>query len=1094
MPHEPRPVTVAETRALGPGWIREHSDGELVVSTHGIVAPGKITLDMGTIEPDRHRVSMDLMVRDGGEIAVSLTGASLNVLVDPDDPEVAHITLLSGEEIRLDFRTRPDASEWSRDPDEAKRIRREFEESPGWTERWIRLGYDLRGDCIQFRFQGRFVGEPEIEPTGGNPRISLPVGALIRNISVTPLDELDGGYHPLEISPYFNSSIAGNAQLPRGLVEIRETPFLLENREGEHDGVNLGRMGYRGRYPYIFEDSLCMDGKRTLLRVPKGYYDRLHLLCTVTPGESGVPLASARMIKTGLGHAVTADFGPIRADGKIHHVQVELSPGAFQEFLEDEEHFLEIDLTRRVGLDDQLFPHPAGPPSSIVVHGATLEEAPASMVVRWEGGVPLFERPSVPRVGVVLKNRRSRDLDISLRMTVTGPYGDISVREEAMSLKSRKNLVLSRELPQDVMGKFDLEIRIESEGGRSMVHRTSFALLPPDTRRATAESPFGMWCFFEGHRGLPPGRPAPILKMAGARWTLPNSLLLGDEEQKRKRLQAVREHLIDLDCGHVCCLGNSCCEDPGNPEEMVGKMKEFPPIRSWMVFWETYLSTRHQRAFPNELLGRPVEPLTDRERGHLNNCWKTGTEYGSLVRDEFPDVKLVFGNGYPSFIGSMMARGYPREYLDAFGLDFDLFTSVPERQPGALFAPFSNIFILRSLQRFYGYEEYPIYLTEAIYAPVGEGWLTEREQADHYVRSHLLAMASGVVFFGMCTSPYDPGDEYFYSHYGPIGLLRRPPGLEPRESFCAYSTMTRVLDSARFDGVVATGSSTLYALRFVRNTGEIVHALWTVRGSRMAVLRGDMAGVTITDMFGNRRDLDAVDGAVKIEVVTSPIYLEGASGIDGIEPVENKTCFEGKAIRIADFEHASDWVESPGTREELEALRPDVPYFVGGIETRVVSPREGISSLLEVGPAKPPRNHPHEIPYLLVRYLGGDGKIPADSLYMGARVFGNSSWGRVLFLLEDFNGNSWLSVRGDTSIDFDGWNIVQVRLPHGPDANSVVRTGFESWVSGTDLDPVYPMQLVGLVLEVRSHVIYVDQLRPVGEGKYLIEEIFVKKD
>jgi hypothetical protein len=33
-----------------------------------------------------------------------------------------------------------------------------------------------------------------------------------------------------------------------------------------------------------------------------------------------------------------------------------------------------------------------------------------------------------------------------------------------------------------------------------------------------------------------------------------------------------------------------------------------------------------------------------------------------------------------------------------------------------------------------------------------------------------------------------------------------------------------------------------------------------------------------------------------------------------------------------------------------------------------------------------------------------------------------------------------------------------------------------------------------MVLEVRSHVIYVDQLRPVDEGKYLIEEIFLERD
>ncbi|MBU7004655.1 MAG: hypothetical protein HXS50_03755, partial [Theionarchaea archaeon] len=913
-----------------------------------------------------------------------------------------------GGEKHLEFKTRPDVSRWSHDSDELERFKREFDHSPGWTERWVGLGYDIRGNTIRFRFQGRFIGEAV--PTGrATPRIILPGKSVIRDLVATPLEDLDSRYHQLDISPYFNCH-SGWAR-DRGMTVFDGIPFLLGTSIYHFDNLDLGKMTYRGRLPYIFQDSLAMDDERFLLRVPKGYYDRLHLLCTVVPAETGIPRASARMIKTGLGHAVTTEFAAAGEEFP-QYVRVDLSPGDFQEFLEDEDDFLEIDLTRRVGLDDQLYPHPDGPPSSIHVHAATLEVAPVRMVVRWEGEVPLFEHPSIPRVFIDLTNQREEAIKPRLKMKVTGPYGDVSVGDEVISLGPLEGRVLSMDLPQEVLGKFDIEITIESERGRLMVHRTSFALLPADTREARDESPFGMWCFFDVHRGLPPEKAAPILRMAGARWTLPVFLLQGDDERKARRLETIREHLVHLDCGNVCCIGNSCCEEPGDPHEMIERMRGFPPLRSWMVFWETHLSRRHLWAFPNELLGRPVTPLTEQETRYLENCWKTGTGYSRRVREEFPDVNLVFGNGYPNFIGAMMSRGYPKEYIDYFGLDFDLFTSVPERQPGALFAPFSNIFVLRSLQRLYGYEEYPIFLTEAIYSPVGEGWLNERQQADFYVRSHLLALASGVAFFGMCTSPYDPGDEYFYSHYGPIGLLKRPPGLAPRESFCAYSTMTRMLDRARFDGVVPTGSNTAFALRFVGHAGEAIHALWTVRGSRMAVLLGNVSEVFITDMFGNRRSLKAIDGALEIEINASPLYLEGVDRVDVLELVENNPGSEVQTIRIADFEHDSEWVESPGTRDELEALRPDVPYYVGGIETRAVPPRDGGIPILEVGPAEPPGNHPHEIPYVLVGYHGGDGKIPADFIYIGARVFGNSSWGRILFLLEDSNGNSWLSVRG----------------------------------------------------------------------------------
>jgi hypothetical protein len=1085
-------MLVAKTRVFSEEWIRGNSTGNIEILPGGQVKVGEgLTIEMGSIEPNSHRMSVEMMLGEGGEATVSLPGISLGLLIDPEDPEIAKITLSSGElDKHLEFRTRPDVSRWSHDSDEIERFGREFDGSPGWTERWVGLGYDIRGNSVRFRFQGRFIGEL-VHDTRRAPSLTMPAKSVIRHLSTTPLGDLDARYQPIDTSPYFNCcGEKGNRE--GGMTMYAGVPFLLDKRANQYDNIDLGKMTYRERLPYIFEDSLSMDDSRVLLRVPKGYYDRLHLLCTVVPGESKTPHAAARMIKTGLGHAITTEFGPIVGEkDEPRHVQVDLSPGEFQEYLEDEDDFLEIDLTKRVGLDDSLYPHPDGPPSSIHVHAATLETAPVRMVVRWEGGIPLFEQPSDPRVHIDLKNQREREIDVKLRMVVTGPYGHVSATDEQITLGAQEGRILSRDLPQNVTGKFDLDLRIESEGGCGMVHRSSFALLPVDTREAKEESPFGMWCFFDGHLGLPPERAAPILRMAGARWTLPGFLLQGDDEQKTKRLETIREHLIDLDCGNVCCIGNTCCEEPGDTEAMIERMRGFPPLRSWMVFWETHLSRRHLWAFPNELLDRPTTPLTEQERRYLDNCWETGIGYSKRVREEFPDVNLVFGNCYPSFIGAMMSRGYPKEYIDFLGLDFDLFTSVPERQPGALFAPFSNIFILRSLQRIYGYEEYPIFLTEAIYSPVGEGWLTERQQADFYVRSHLLALASGVVFFGMCTSPYDPGDEYFYSHYGPIGLLKRPPGLAPRESFCAYSTMTRMLDRARFDRVVPTGSHTAFALRFIGPSGAI-HALWTLRGSRTAVLRSMNTGAFITDMFGNCRGLEGIDGELNIEIGTSPVYLEGVDRIDEIELVGNQTGSEEQTIRLTGFEHTSDWVERPGTRDELESLKPDVPYFVGGVETRVVQRDGGLH--LEVGPPDPPKNHPHEIPYTLVEYLGGDVEIPAGSIYIGARVFGNSSWGRILFLLEDSNGNSWLSVRGDTSIDFDGWQKVQIRLPHGQDANRVVRTGFESWVSSGDADPAYPMRLTGLVLEVRSHVIYVDELQSVKDGKYLIEEIFIKNN
>jgi len=1074
------------------------------------------------------RVVFEVRLSSVGQMAtLSYSGCGLRMSGNHGDEGVLDLVATTDEkETPLSFRFRPDIGPWAWDEAERDKYRKEFEAAPGWSSSWIRVSLDVSPDQIRVWLQGRFIAGAKSRPGKPDVSLSLSRGVVFRAIRIVPL--ASSRFVPLDITPWANckgtdpGSLGDGFAFPadrlsaEGMVRVRGVPFHVELGSGRADNIDLGRTAYRGKLPYIHCDAMTVDPCRALLRVPKAHYDRLHIICTSDTSEGDLPVGSVRMIKTGRGHASTSEFSAPRWDevragpkgfavgtmlkathrsgkpGRLWLVSVSLNPGEFLEFLNDETDHLEIDLTKKVALDDESFPRPAGPASAVHIFAATLELAPARMVPRWEGIGPVYEEPAVPKLRIDLESQRADEQRLTLRLEIVDPYGLASSAAEDVVLGPHRTVTMVKELAQEVFGKFDLRVRLETpDGGRFVEHRTSFAYLPKDRRMATRDSPFGMWCFFEVHNGLPPEWAAPLMRMAGVRWTLPGFLLSKGEEENARRLAVLERNKIGLNCGNVCCIANTCCESPGDPEEMLRKMQKMPRMDSWMVFWETSLSSRHRGSFPPELLGREPLELTEEERRHLDNCWKAGVGYSKLVREQFPGTKLIFGNGFPAFIGAMIRRGYPKEYLDAFGLDFDLFMSMPERQPGPLYAPFSGIYVLKALQRIYGYDEFPLYLTEAIYAPVAPGWLTERQQADCYVRTHLLALASGVVFFGMCTSPYDPGDEYFYSHYGPIGLLHRPPELNPRESFCAYSTMTRILDQASYDRMLPTSSGSVFALRFDRKRGGPVHVLWTIRGSRRAMLRcvGAKRPV-ITDMFGNRHRPRTRSGLIQFDITSSPAYLEGIDHVADVALGDPEHEVDSPGCRIlAGFEDLSRWKVDARPVEELEALTLSVPYRRVDLDLASAHQSEGRGPVLRVGLPKHSQHHPLEIGYSQLLWAGPEAIIPESASTIGGWIRGNSSWGRVLFCLEDAGGARLVSVRADSYIDFDGWRYVGVGLPHGPREMQVDRIGFHPWARSTAEDPRYPLRLKGLILEARSHVIHASKLRPVQDRFYYVGQI-----
>jgi hypothetical protein len=590
----------------------------------------------------------------------------------------------------------------------------------------------------------------------------------------------------------------------------------------------------------------------------------------------------------------------------------------------------------------------------------------------------------------------------------------------------------------------------------------------------------------------------PLFRKAGARWTLANFLVRDDENVTKERLDALAQHKVGLACANVACIANTCNLGDNDVDAMIRRMHAMPPVENWLVFWETSLSRDHESDFPFDVIGKPVRPLTDDEEKVFQNCWNTAVEYAKRVRAEFPGVKLIYGNGHPNFIAALLRRGFPKEYIDGFGLDFAMFTSSPELQPGQLHCAFSGLYFLKALQDIHGYSEVPRYLTEAIYCSQSEGWLTERQQADHYVRSHLLGLASGVVLFGMTTELWDPGSEFFFGGYGPVGLCHRAPELNPRESFCAYSTMTRMLDQAEFEEMLSMPSPSTYGLCFGKRNGCKVYAFWTPQGERTLTLTVEGSRARIFDLFGNVTTVQVTDGVCSLSLNSSPQYVEGVkvTGMTVGAPKHRQGAKVGTVcIKAGDFpkwrleSNQDPWLQRLGERGNWAITSPTIK----GKFAFSVKENRTHGEILRVELLDSAGVHPLYEHYAVLRF---PKPIPVDEgrRALGVWIRGNSSSGRILYEFEDSAGKVWRSIYGDTYIDFDGWRYVQTLLPVPAEADGsrLQASGFAAWATdGDDKVPAFPIALTGLAIESRTHVVRATTLEPVPDRTFDIGAVVV---
>jgi len=1029
-------------------------------------------------------------------------------------------------------------------------------------ETWFTLRIELEPDAVRLYKGGFLVAErrPPGRITGdvglwlrGNVRVaSLRV---VRSAGFSPPPQIrpearttnPEGFCPVRIQEACNAeAMAGparmldRASMPPGFgtVAVRGVPFQFAWWErGGLDHVDVGASLFRFRNHADYIDALTtwpepwlIDPARIRFSVPNRPWRRLWLVAASDGEPNKVPVVTARFYRPRAGFAVDAAAevptfagrgGPAhnaprgtqrlpvtRANGEsgsLWLVPIELDSVTIASRFR-EEHTLSLELTKQVH-DWRMFPDPAvydrfqgGLPSGVRIFAMTLEEAPVRLIASSNRTGNAFVSPETPVWQVKLANLRSREMRAAIRLTITDPYGKQAILEGESRLGPGLSGQLDFPLAPQVVGLH--RVKTEAEvGGETFAQEGTFVQLPPDTRKADASSSrWGLWWWRGGHLTNPnEAEDLYLLRAAGTRIAA------------AKDIQTRRQWGMIPNPAHV--LGGPAkwaFQDPHDPKEyekfgdeiglkVAEMLKESPDIPYFCVFTEQAISETLTYGILSRFVGEGEQQLTAEERARLRAFIVTGKAACEGIRKHAPKAKISFGWCEPIFSVPFMWEKFPKELMDAIGLDTPQFERMPE-MPIRSVAP-NRLWMLREEMKRCGYEGIPIIHTESYFASSHPLALGPRTAADHYVRTSVLSLALGTAKFMWCFTLHDCADYWGSNHYGCIGITGPRPEFNPKPAFPAYATMTRLLDQASFDGYVPTGSQSAYCVRFKSGT-QFIYCLWTIRGSRPAMLHAPKAKtVVFTDESGNeQRPAEPwITLALGVELTPTPVWVTTDQPITKIDLWRPQHAEQpaGHSLVLDKFD--KPWNYDPAPYDRYAKNHWDLPRFPGPMKSEGVASEQRKSNVWQITLADPDKERP------LAAWYGvftppKPLAIPGKARALGVWANGHSNWGRIIYEIEDAKGEVWQSIgtKNEWNCDdihswsyfnFDGWRWLEFPLPNNLPGDNYREKDTVWWNHSAEGIVDLPVKLTRIILEMRTHNIYVNDLVPVADRSVQLDNL-----
>ena len=1005
-------------------------------------------------------------------------------------------------------------------------------------ETWFRLRIVRQQGGVQLYKDGLLIAERR--PAGlidGDAQLVLSGNVRVASFTVRRPAELPERFRPVPIEGVANAkgidskgdfSVQAAALPPADVpVRIGDVPFVLPDRRLANDHIDVGASLFHGRNRWggqfaskTWPAPHILDPARILLSAPNRPYQRLWVIAASDEDDLSVPIVTARFYRVAAGFSVdgvgevpliTATSAPkgVRrlpvtlADGRkgsVWLVPIELDATAIaSRFREDGQ--LAFELTKAVH-DYRAYPDPylydrfqGGLPSAVRIFGLTLEEAPIRVISSGNRTGNVYVAPEEPIWQVQIDNLLAQRHTMRTRVKITDPYGEeLAAIERAPVIDAGSSVTLDLPIRPRVYGMHSVETSVELAGGALSssdkfvsTQKGTFVQLPRDTRRATAaNSRWGLWWWRGGHLTNPnEEEDLYLLRAAGTR-------IARAREHKARRAWGVGS--VPRWLWPTRGPAKWAYEDPYDPREYekfseeVGAaaakiLEDEPDVPGFCFFTETSISTPVTYGILPRYIGEPEHTLTEKEDKRLRAFMLTAKSAAEGIRKHAPGKKVILGWCEPTFTVPFMRAGYPRELVDAIGIDTPQFERLPE-MPIRSIAPNRMWILQEEMRRFPQYKDLPIIHTESYFPASHRLALGHRGSANHYVRTAVLSLALGSTHLWHCFTLHDCAGYWGSVHYGCIGMIGRRPEHNPKPAFPAYATMTRLLDIVEFDGYVPTGSLCTYCVRFKAGR-ELIYCLWTIRGTRSASLKFAKPGNSVLiDENGNETALDATKGDPEVTVTPTPVWVKSDQPIEQVSLGEQTYADRPGEHTVLLDSLAKPWPHDPNEYERYARNHWDLPRFPGPMRSEATTSDLREAKVWEVALTEPEKERKFAAWYGV--FIPKEPiAIPGKARSLGVWANGRANWGRIIYEIEDAKGEVWqnLGAKDQWNCDdihswsyfcYDGWRFLEFPLPNHQPGDDYREKDTVWWNYSAEGVVDLPVELTKIILEFRTHHVYVN--------------------
>ena len=982
--------------------------------------------------------------------------------------------------------------------------------------------------------------------------------AAARAMAAMTPTSTQGTFLLLDLSDEANESFA--KPIGKGPVQVGKVPFQLPQKD--RDNLSLrqaGQWGCEMDFPWSHESpspSKAHDPGMPVLKVPVADYVAAHVLAVADDDPQEAPAFTLRMGTVPRGgnlQCLQRDFaGQVPRQGELAkvdptavvktagqnlcYVRVPMTFAFAQDLLPAPVRYpttyMAIEVTKEVRLarrspDPARYRYrPLGLPSGVHIAAITLEKSPLQMQVHGAEVANAFAEPQTPTFRVSLANITPAVQNYSLTFEAVSLAGVKTEARRSGRVEPGKTADVSVPLAVGKRGYYDLRVTLADGAGHEMLRReTSFALMPPDTRKHRAQSPFGTYDFGGTHYTCPDyDQTGPLYVKLGMRYGF---FSMGASAARRKYglVKGNEPSILNRRAPYDAVLA-------GNPD--------LPPMA--LIFHENTVSERNTSRVPDVFTNRPPYVLNQDEEARLKSMVDPAISAAKEMREKHPEVKLALGNDALPAKEEFLRHKFPAELFDSLGNESGSFSHPPECQPPDWLGNNSSLWMDRQLLDAYGYQDkFVSQCHEVCYPSTNPGNLSYQTQADYFVRHAMHSLAWGVPAFrpGVIM---DVGGNYRWGEWGSAGYCHSYPEMNVKPSFVAFATMTSMLDGAKFVSDVPLGSPALYAAEFARPDGSQVFVLWTLRGQRPVTL--SVAGSTswrLVDGQANESELAAPHGKVNLTLTPAPVYLIGkgqlTAGKAGQPVYDDKP--DGRVSPLAALDSLDDWTMETAPSTELEYYDFQTPRRKGNFIFEAAPEFEGRSGVIRVSPQPIAGVKATEaMPMYAVLVHKRGIPVPGTPTEIGLWINGNAGWGRVIFDLTDASGQRWISIGanmdkyqrvegggpkrvkvdpatfyspdvlakfpspgisdwntedawGLSRINFDGWRYVAFPLPGNYPGEHYGWPANSQWRGDKDGVVHYPLVLKKLVVELNAKVLHMKTFAPVPRPEIYLKDLIV---